>query len=309
MILNTGGRTDTVQYYSQWLLNRFREGYVLSRNPMFPNNVSRIELAPATIDVVVFCSKDYSPILPHLNEISSRFRCFYHYTITAYGSDIEPRVPSIEASIDTCLRLSAMVGRERIAWRYDPVLLTEKYTIERHLDTFDRMATLLAPHVGRCIFSFVEVYKKLEFNMPELRPINAQQRQALAEGLGRIARQHCLKLQTCGTAESYDTYGIEHSGCMTTQLFHDALGIDFKRMTNQGNRAGCRCMESRGLGDYNSCPNGCRYCYANRDHLQAMRNYALHDPTSPLLLGHLRSTDIVRPLRQVSITTTEPTLF
>ena len=95
MILNTGGRTDTVQYYSEWLLGRFREGYVLSRNPLFPNTINRIELTPEKIDVVVFCSKDYSPILDRLHEITDRFRCYFHYTITAYGTDIEPRVPSI----------------------------------------------------------------------------------------------------------------------------------------------------------------------------------------------------------------------
>ena len=145
MILNTGGRTDTVQYYSEWLLNRFREGYVLSRNPLFPNLVNRIELNPDTIDVVVFCSKDYSPILGRLHEISDRFNCYYHYTITAYGTDIEPRVPSIRQSIDTLKLLSDQVGREKIAWRYDPVLLTEKYTIQRHMDTFEFMARELAP--------------------------------------------------------------------------------------------------------------------------------------------------------------------
>lgn len=137
MILNTGGRTDTVQYYSEWLLKRFREGFVLSRNPLFPNIVNRIDLNPDTIDVVVFCSKDYSPILNRLHEISDRFNCYYDYTITAYGTDIEPRVPSIEKSIDTIKRLAAQEGKEKIAWRYDPVLLTEKYTIERHFETFE----------------------------------------------------------------------------------------------------------------------------------------------------------------------------
>ena len=117
MILNTGGRTDTVQYYSEWLLNRFREGYVLSRNPLFPNLVNRIELNPDTIDVVVFCSKDYSPILGRLHEISDRFNCYYHYTITAYGTDIEPRVPPIRQSIDTLKLLAAQVGREKITWK------------------------------------------------------------------------------------------------------------------------------------------------------------------------------------------------
>ena len=300
MILNTGGRTDTVQYYSQWLLNRFREGYVLSRNPLFPNSVNRIELDPKTVDVVVFCSKDYSPILDRLHEISDRFRCYYHYTITAYGTDIEPRVPSIEQSIVTCRRLSTQVGKEKIAWRYDPVLLTERYTIERHLETFDRMAAELTPYVSRCIFSFVEMYKKLEHNMPELHAITPEQRLVLAEEMGKIAQRHGLWLQTCGTAESYEQFGIHHSGCMTAQIFQDALGIEFRRTAHRGNRVGCACMESRGLGDYNSCPNGCRYCYANKDHARALQNYARHDPDSPLLLGHLRETDVVKPLKQTS---------
>lgn len=188
MILNTGGRTDTVQYYSDWLLNRFREGYVLSRNPLFPNLINRIELTPETIDVVVFCSKDYAPILDRLHEISDRFNCYYHYTITAYGTDIEPRVPSIEQSIETCKRLAAMVGKEKIAWRYDPVLLTDSYTIKRHLETFDRMARELTPYVSRCIFSFVEMYKKLEVNMPELRPLTDEQKRTLRKASAPLPR-------------------------------------------------------------------------------------------------------------------------
>ena len=309
MILNTGGRTDTVQYYSEWLLRRFREGYVLSRNPLFPDSVNRIELDPATIDVVVFCSKDYSPLLPRLHEISTRFRCYYHYTITAYDTDIEPRVPSIAQSIETCRRLAAMVGKGKIAWRYDPVLLTEKYTIEQHMETFDRMAAALTPYVSRCIFSFVEMYKKLKYNMPELHAITPEQRLVLAEGLGSIAKRYVLPLQTCGTTEHYEQFGIEHSGCMTAQIFHDALGIDFRRTAHKGNRIGCGCMESRGLGDYDSCPNGCRYCYANRNYARALRNYAEHDPASPLLLGHLKPTDTVKPARQTSLLTNELTLL
>lgn len=309
MILNTGGRTDTVQYYSEWLLNRFREGYVLSRNPLFPEIVNRIELNPETIDVVVFCSKDYSPILPRLHEISDRFNCYYHYTITAYGTDIEPRVPSIEDSIRTLKALAAQVGLEKIAWRYDPVLLTEKYTIERHLETFDRMARELTPYVDRCIFSFVEMYKKLEVNMPELLPVSEEDKLTLAENLGAIAQRYSLWLQTCATRTDYEQFGIHRSGCMTTEIFSQALGIEFKKTPHKGNRLGCACMESRGLGDYNSCPNGCRYCYANKDHAKALQNYLTHNPDSPLLLGNIQPGDKIVPSRQESLLSKEPRLF
>ena len=307
--MNTGGRTDTVQYYSEWLLNRFREGYVLSRNPLFPEIVNRIELNPETIDVVVFCSKDYSPILPRLHEISDRFNCYYHYTITAYGTDIEPRVPSIEDSIQTLKALAAQVGPEKIAWRYDPVLLTEKYTTERHLETFDRMARELTPYVDRCIFSFVEIYKKLEVNMPELLPVSEEDKLTLAENLGAIAQRYSLWLQTCATRTDYEQFGIHRSGCMTTEIFSQALGIEFKKTPHKGNRLGCACMESRGLGDYNSCPNGCRYCYANKDHAKALQNYLTHNPDSPLLLGNIQPGDKIVPSRQESLLSKEPRLF
>ena len=140
MILNTGGRTDTVQYFTPWLLKRFEEGYVLSRNPMFPQKVTRYELTPEKVDCVVFCSKNYKPMLKDIVKITDKFNTYFYYTITAYGKDVEPGVPSIEESIKTLKELSRIVGKQRLAWRYDPVLLTEKYTIAKHLETFDVMA-------------------------------------------------------------------------------------------------------------------------------------------------------------------------
>lgn len=119
MIINTGGRTDTVQYYTEWLLNRFNEGYVLSRNLLFPNKVKRYELSPDVVDCVVFCSKNYKPILPNLRDITDRFNTYFHYTITAYGRDIEPRVPSIDESMQILIELSETVRKRRVTWRYD----------------------------------------------------------------------------------------------------------------------------------------------------------------------------------------------
>lgn len=293
MILNTGGRTDTVQYYADWLLRRFQEGYVLSRNPLFPHKVTRYELTPEQVDCVVFCSKNYAPILPRLHEITDRFPTYFYYTITAYGRDIEPGVPSLETSMETLIQLSHQVGRQRLAWRYDPVLLTETYTIQRHLDTFDRMAETLTPYVDRCIFSFVERYKKLETNMPELLPLTPEDREALAQGLGAIAQEKGLLLQTCGTNGDYTRYGVRPSGCMTLDILGRANGLTFKPLKHKGMRQGCHCMESRDLGAYDTCLNGCKYCYANKTPQKARENYRYHDPASPLLLGHLRPGDSI----------------
>lgn len=293
MILNTGGRTDTVQYYTQWLLNRFAEGYVLSRNPLFPNKVTRYELTPDKVDCVVFCSKNYRPILPRLQEITERFHTYFYYTITAYGKEIEPGVPPIDESIKTLAELSGLVGKQRVAWRYDPVLLTREYTIARHLETFAHMAAVLAPYIDRCIFSFVEMYKKLETNMPEIIPLTKQDRDTLAQGLGAIAKKHGICIQTCGTNGDYSRYGIHASGCMTLEILGRANGVAFKDLKHKGMRQGCHCIESRDIGAYDTCLNGCKYCYANKNPQKAFQNYPYHDPASPLLLGHVRPGDTV----------------
>ncbi len=293
MIINTGGRTDTVQYYTEWLLKRFREGYVLSRNPLFTNKITRYELTPDKVDCVVFCSKNYKPILSGLHEVTDRFNTYFHYTITAYGKDIEPGVPCIEESMETLIELSKLVGKERVAWRYDPVLLTNDYTVSRHFETFERMAKMLAPYVDRCIFSFVEMYKKLQLNMPEIIPMSEQDMDILAGGLGTIAHKYGIHIQTCGTNGDFTKYGIYSSGCMTLDILGNANGIEFKKLKHKGSRQGCHCIESRDIGAYDTCLNGCKYCYANKNPYKAFENFKYHNPDSPLLLGNVTEDDTV----------------
>ncbi len=300
MIINTRARTDTVQYFTKWLLNRFKEGIVMSRNPLFPNNVTVYELSPEKVDCVVFCSKNYEPILSHIKKITDRFNTYFHYTITAYGKDVEPGVPGIDESIDTLKRLSAAVGKERIAWRYDPVLLTEKYTVSRRIETFEYMASRITPYVDRCIFSFVEMYKKLEYNMPEIIPLTPEYKTELAEAMGNIAKNHGLYLQTCATEQDFSKYGIHESGCMTLDIIGRANGVKFRDIKHTGSRIGCKCVETRGIGDYDTCLNGCKYCYANKNPKRAFDNFKYHDPDSSLLLGHIKDTDIVKKAVQRS---------
>lgn len=291
MILNTGARTDTAQYYSEWLLNRFKEGFVYTRNPLFPNKVTKYELSPDKIDLVMFCSKNYQPILPRLHEITNSYRTYFHYTITAYGKDIEPGVPCIDKSIDTLIQLSKLVGKEKIAWRYDPILLTEKYTLQTHKDTFNYIASKVAPYIDRCIFSFVEMYKKLATNMPEIIPLTEQDKLCIAEYLGKTAQKYNIHIQTCGTDGDYTQFGIHKSGCATLEILGKANNCQFKEIKHNGQRKGCHCIESRDIGAYESCPNGCKYCYANSNHKKAKENYKKHNPNSPILLGEILPTD------------------
>lgn len=300
MIINTGSRTDTVQYYSDWLLKKFKEGFVYSRNPLFPNIVTRYELNPNILDCVVFCSKNYEPILDRLTEITDKFNTYFHYTITAYGRDIEPNVPTIDESIETLIKLSKIVGKQRIAWRYDPILLTKKYTKQVHYNTFDYMSKRLSPHIDRCIFSFVDMYKKLETNMPEIIILNNNDKIEIAKNIGSIAKKHNMIIQTCATIEDFKQFRILQTGCMTSEILGKANNITFKKVRHSGNRQGCKCIENRNIGDYDTCPNGCKYCYANKNPQIAQENYKKHNPNDLMILGNLKPTDEIQQSNQKS---------
>ncbi|MCF0113878.1 MAG: DUF1848 family protein, partial [Erysipelotrichaceae bacterium] len=74
-------------------------------------------------------------------------------------------------------------------------------------------------------------------------------------------------------------------------------------------RPECGCYLSHDIGQYDSCMHGCRYCYANNDRGAVLRNYAMHDEKSSLLIGHLKETDIIKEAKQVSFKERQLSLF
>ena len=300
MILNVSGRTDIVQYFHEWLIKRFEEQYVLVRNPIYPDKIMRYEISPDKVDCVAFCSKDYSKILPRFEEITKNFNVYCYYTITGYGRDVEPRVPTIVNSIKTLIALSSLVGKNRVAWRYDPILFTEKYTIKHHIEMFELLMSALHPYIDRCVFSFVEMYKKLQRNMPEIIPMTDEDKDLIAKNIGEIARKYDITVQTCGNNGDYSKYGIHSSGCMTLNILGKANNIQFKKMKHKGSREGCHCVTTCDIGAYDTCLNGCKYCYANNDMTKVIENFQMHDPNSPLLVGEPSLHDIIMQGKQVS---------
>ena len=308
MIINTGNRTDITQYYYKWLINRFDEEYVLVRNPMYRKQISKYYLKPELVDCVIFCSKNYKPILNQINQITENFNTYFYYTITAYGNEIEPGVPNIDESINTLNELKETVGN-KISWRYDPILLTEEYTIERHIQTFKYLCENLKDSVNNCIFSFVDMYKKLDTNMPEI--INLKQKDIIeiVKEIGEIGSRNNIKIQTCATKTDYTSYNIEKSGCITLKRLGEVNNINFKTLKHKGIRKNCQCIETRDIGAYNTCPNLCKYCYANNKKRDVMRNYKKHSSKSPLLIGSVEEDDIIKEAKQESFVTTQTRLI
>ena len=310
MIINVGGRTDIVNYYTPWLLNRLEEGYAYSRNPFARENVYKLSLKPEDVDCLLFCSKNYKPILKHIGDIDEKYNILCNYTITAYGKDIEPKVPPINQSIKTLKRLSDIVGVNKILWRYDPILLSEKYTLEKHLETCEYMPEKISPFVYRCIFSFVDMYKKVEENMPEIIPFTDEDKVKLLKGIGEISKKYNLYTQTCATNESYERYGIHAAGCTTREILEQAHNVVYKNVKGTGIRENCHCIPSRDIGAYNSCLSECKYCYANRKPDIPKKVIKMHNEKSPLLLGQLKENDRLIETKIVSyIEPKQTTLF
>ncbi len=299
MIINTGQRTDIPAFYSEWLCNRLREGFVLVRNPYNPQSVTRYRLTPDVVDVIGFCTKNPAPMLPRM-DLLKPFGQYWYVTITPYGREIEPHVPGKLAALDSFRRLSQIVGPDSVGWRYDPIFVSEAYPVERHIRAFEYMAKALSGFTHTAVISFIDLYEKTRRNFPEARPVSAEDRLTLGKAMAEIARAYGMTLRPCAEGEELERFGADCGGCMTISMYEQAIHQRLKAPAHPPARKACACFLSGDIGAYNTCAHFCRYCYANYDADTVRKNQALHDPASPLLIGHLQPGDQVRDAKQES---------
>ncbi|MCD8224765.1 MAG: DUF1848 domain-containing protein, partial [Clostridiales bacterium] len=143
MILQTGLRTDIPAFYSRWFSNRLQAGFVCVRNPYNPVSVTRYRLAPEVVDLIGFCTKNPAPMFSYMNLLAP-YGQYWFVTITPYGKDIEPNVPEKEKVMESFRKLSDIVGVDSVGWRYDPILISDVYPVERHISDFEMMAAYLS---------------------------------------------------------------------------------------------------------------------------------------------------------------------
>ncbi len=200
MIINTGQRTDIPAFYARWFLNWIRAGSVCVRNPYNPSQVSRYRLSPKVVDCIGFCTKNPLPLLPYLDQLQG-YGQYWYVSITPYGRDLEPNVPDKHRLLQAFRQLSREVGKQAIGWRYDPILLTERYTTEYHLRAFRTMAETLAGFTDTVVISFVDCYPKVLQNFPELQTVPEAVRLQLGKELIGIAARYGMQLRTCAEGD------------------------------------------------------------------------------------------------------------
>ena len=291
MILNISGRTDIVAFYSNWLMNRLKEGYIDVSNPFNPKMVSRIMMDD--VDLLFFCTKNPIPILDKIKDINKKI--YFHVTLTSYKKDIEPNVPDKKEIIEAVKKLSKMIGKENIVIRYDPVFINDEYTLDYHVKAFDKLCNLLDGYVEKILISFIDDYKNVRNNYKVLKykKLDENDYKTIGTCFSESARKHNISVHTCAEVRNLVEYGFIKDECMSKELAYKLTGKTFKKWKARKN-VPCECIEMVDIGVYNSCKHFCKYCYANFDEKQVNDNFKKHNPNSSLLIGELESDDIIK---------------
>ncbi len=305
MILSASRRTDIPNYYSDWFFNRIRAGFVCVRNPMNPRQVSRIALNPEVVDCIVFWTKNPEPMLERLEELGD-YAYYFQFTLTGYGVDIECGVPhKRERMIPIFRRLSEKIGSRRVIWRYDPIFFTAKYSPSYHLRAFGQIAEALKGYTDKCVISFVDSYTK---NRKALAGLGAYELEApsmldFAAQLGRMAGESGMSIGSCAEAIDLTQCGIAHNSCIDKKTVEEIIGCGIDVGKDRNQRPECGCVESVEIGTYDTCKNGCLYCYANSSRSNVLLACGRYDPDSPLLCGRITEEDKVSERKVRSVRT------
>ncbi len=295
VIISASRRTDIPAFYGEWFVNRLRAGEVLVRNPMNYRQVSRISLAPESVDAIVFWTKNPANLIPFLPEIAGLgYACYFLFTLNPYDRELEPCVPDKESIFESFRELSRRLGPERVVWRYDPVIITDRCTPAWHAGEFLRLAERLSGYTEQCIISFLDEYRKQQRRMAQIPYIlpDKQQMGDLAGMFADAARVRGISIATCSHDIDLSLQGIAHSRCIDGDLVERISGRKLQRVKKDSRqRHQCSCIESRDIGSYNSCAHGCRYCYAVASHPVASAAMRASDPLSPLLCDTLRGDE------------------
>lgn len=234
---------------------------------------------------------------------------YWFVTITPYGKDIEPHVKDKHVLLDNFKQLSNIVGKDNIGLRYDPIFLTEKYNVDYHLRAFETIVSSLEGYTHTCVISFVDLYAKVMKNFPEVREVTVEEQLYLGKQMIQIAQKYGMVLKPCAEGNLLKPYGADTDGCMTKEVYEKAVGCRMKFPSISDNRSTCHCIITADIGAYNSCMHLCRYCYANYSKALVQQNYARHDSTSPILIGHVHEGDTIHTAKQQSWKQRQLSLF
>jgi hypothetical protein len=288
VIISASRRTDIPAFFGAWFYNRLKEKRVLVRNPRNPGMVAEIPLDPGLVECIVFWTKNpenFFPCIPELDRLGYRY--YFQFTLTPYDAAIERNIDKSRIT-GIFIELSKMIGREKVIWRYDPILVNGVFTPDFHRKQFESLCRKLSPYTEKCVISFIDSYPFLrdKFSRHNITIPSTEEMDCIAELLSSIAKDHSLPLFTCCEKISLEKFGILHNKCVDADLIERLFNVKVKASQDPSQRTGCGCCVSRDIGAYNTCLHDCVYCYARRG-----TEPGIYDPGSPMLCGALRGDE------------------
>jgi len=298
VIVSASRATDIPAFYSGWLFERLKKGHLIKVNP-YNQRPSKVSLN--SVKFIVFWTKNPKPMIENLSYLDERgIRYYFQYTLNDYEREgYEKNVPPLSERISTFKELSDKIGKEKVIWRFDPLILSDNISVDTLLKRIENIGDQIAGYTERMVFSFIDLYKSVEKNLgksgfSDVRVFTTDEMTYFAGKLKNLNQKWKLELFTCSEELSLTEFGINKSRCIDPGLI-GRICADSPEMTeylldnshkDKNQRALCGCMPATDIGHYNTCIHLCSYCYANRNQELAMTNYRLHmkDPHSERLV-------------------------
>ena len=244
VIISASRSTDIPAFYARWLFNRLAKGYCTWYNPFNINQKMYISFERCR--VIVFWTKNPAPIIPYLSELDKRgIHYYFQVTLNDYVKEgFEPNVPSVEERVETFKTLSNLIGKEKVIWRFDPLIITPSIGPRELLTRIWNVGNELKGYTDKLVFSFVDVkaYRKVQNNLVketmfftkedvENAEANYTQRIEIVEGLKKIREAWhkdgwYVEIATCAEDVDLEAYGIEHNRCIDGELMKRIFAED-----------------------------------------------------------------------------------
>lgn len=320
IIVSASRSTDIPAFYADWFFHRLKVGYSAWTNPF---NGLKSYVTYQNTRFIVFWSKNPLPLLNHLDYLEERnIGCYIQYTLNDYEKEkLEQGVPALQQRIDTFKQLVDKLGKGRVVWRFDPLILTDDISIDTLLAKIEYIGYQLKGYTEKLVFSYADLnYRKVKANLKKsnipYQEWTEAQMLEFAKELSALNRRWGYTLATCGEKVDLQQFGVEHNHCVDDALiirlaYEDKALMDFLKVKifpipvpnlfgesellpddaiilpnntyathgdnrDKGQRLFCGCIVSKDIGEYNTCPHLCEYCYANATKQLALQNWECH---------------------------------
>jgi DNA repair photolyase len=279
LIISASRSTDIPAFYAAEFYNCLKAGYIFWTNP-FNGNKSIIDLRNTKF--IVFWTKNPEPILPFLEKIDKMGIAYYfNYTLNNYDNEgLEPNLPPLKRRVQIFEHLSDKIGKHKVVWRFDPLILKKGLSNDVLIDKISALASQIHNYTNKLVISFVDTsYRKVRNNFNkagfEIEEFDGDRKNSFIEKLFKTMESYGLEIYTCAEKEELNEKFVIKNKCIDEKMIlnissDDKELIDFidglklrHKLKDKGQRKDCNCMISKDIGKYNTCRFNCIYCYAS----------------------------------------------